>query len=153
MRRFLPRSLIGQIALVMAAALLAAQAINFTILFAERQRSSHTQIEVPAMSRFVGLVQRLAATPAPGRAALLAERTRRGHITIGAESGIAAGASDPTLVARLREQAEQNGVVLRDARAAMRDEVELTPELRARLDPDELAHAQERTQRMQTLLL
>ena len=153
MRRLLPRSLIGQIALVMAAALLVAQAINFGILFAERQRSSHTQIEVPAMSRFVGLVQRLAATPPAGRAALLAERTRRGHITIGAESAVASGASDASLVTRLREQAEQNGVTLRDPRAAMRDEVELTPELRARLDPDELAHAEERMRRMQTLML
>src|SRR5947209_4132976 len=107
----------------MAAALLAAQAINFGILFAERQRSSHTQIEVPAMARFVGLVQRLAATPPAGRPALLAERTRRGHVTLGAESAIAAGASDPSLVTRLREQAEQNGVALRDARAAMRGEV------------------------------
>ena len=52
-RRLLPRSLIGQIALVMAAALLAAQAINFGVLFAERQRASHVQIEVPPMARFV----------------------------------------------------------------------------------------------------
>src|SRR6185503_4862398 len=109
MRRLLPRSLIGQIALVMALALLAAQAINFGVLFAERQRASHFQIEVPPMARFVSLLQRLAATPPEGRAALVAERSRRGRFTLGAESAIPAQASDPRVAGRLREQAEESG--------------------------------------------
>jgi hypothetical protein len=52
-RRFLPKSLIGQIALVMAAALLVAQTINFGLIFTERQRVSRYQIEGPAVARFV----------------------------------------------------------------------------------------------------
>jgi len=137
----------------MAAALLVAQAINFGVLFAERQRSSHNQIEAPPMSRFVTLLQRLMAAPPAGRAALLAERDRRGRFAIGAESTIPAEASDPRIGARLREQAEENGVALRDARGALRDEVELPPWLRGQLSPEERARAEERIQHLQTLHL
>jgi signal transduction histidine kinase len=153
LRRFLPKSLIGQIALVMALALLAAQAINFGVLFAERQRASHAQIEVPPMARFVTLLQRVAATAPAERAALVSERSRRGRYAIGAESAIPAEASDSRLAGRLRDQAEEGGVALRDARAAMRDEAELPARIRDRLSPEELAHAEERIRHMQTLLL
>src|SRR5207237_771056 len=63
-RRLLPKSLIGQLALVMALALLVAQAINFGIVFSERTRAVRTQVEGPAVARFVGLAQRAAALPA-----------------------------------------------------------------------------------------
>jgi signal transduction histidine kinase len=152
-KRLLPRSLIGQIALLMAAALLAAQAINFGVLFAERQRSSHTQIEAPPMSRFVTLLQRLAAAPPAGRAALFAERDRRARFAIGEQSTIPAEASDPRIAARLREQAEENGVTLRDARGALREEVEFPPWLRGQLSPEEHARIEERIQHLQTLHL
>ena len=57
MRKFLPKSLIGQLALVMAVALLIAQAINFTLVFNERQRWSRAQTEGPVVSRFVLLAR------------------------------------------------------------------------------------------------
>jgi len=152
-KRVLPRSLIGQIALVMALALLAAQAINFGILFAERQRTSHALIEVPPTARFVTLLQRLAATPPEARAALIDERGRRGRYALSPESLVPAQASDARLAARLRDEAEENGVTLRDARAAVRDEAELPQRLRDQLSPEELARAQERMQHMQTLFL
>src|SRR3954451_19061482 len=128
----------------MAAALLVSQAINFGILFAERQRASHNQIEAPPMSRFVALLQRVAATPPAGRAALLAERSRRGRFAIGAESAVPAQASDARIVARLRDEAQENGVALRDARAAISDQVELPRRISDQLSPEESAHAQER---------
>jgi signal transduction histidine kinase len=152
-KRFLPRSLIGQIALVMALALLAAQAINFGVLFAERQRANHAQIEVPPTARFVTLLQRLAAAPPEGRLALIDERGRRGRYALGADSVIPAQANDARLAARLRDEAEENGVNLRDARAAIRDEAELPQRLRDQLSPDELGRAQERMRQMQTLFL
>ena len=153
MRRLLPRSLIGQIALVMALALLAAQAINFGVLFAERQRASHFQIEVPPMARFVSLLQRLAATPPEGRAALVSERSRRGRFALAADSAIPAQASDPRIAQRLRDQAEESGVALSDARGATRDEAEIPQRIRDQLSPEELAHAEERIRHMQTLFL
>jgi signal transduction histidine kinase len=84
---------------------------------------------------------------------LLAERSRRGRFTIGAESAIPAQVSDSRIVARLRDEAEENGVALRDARAAISDQVELPPRIRDQLGPEERAHAQERIQHLQTLYL
>ena len=153
MKRLLPSSLIGQIALVMAAALLVAQAINFGLVFNEHQRASHTQIEAPPISRFVMMLQRLAPLPAVQRDSLLAERGRRGRFAIGADSAIPAEASDAGLVARLREQAGENGVALRDARAAVRDEVEIPPAVREQMTADEMVRAQVRLREMQTLVL
>ena len=153
MRRFLPKSLIGQIALVMAAALLVAQAINFGLVFNERQRATHTQIEAPAIGRFVMMLQRLTPLSPAARADLLAGRGRRGRFTIDGQSAVPALASDARIVGRLRDQAEQNGVALRDARAAVRDEVELPRRLRDRLSPQELDRARERMRHMQTLHL
>jgi signal transduction histidine kinase len=152
-RRFLPKSLIGQIALVMAAALLVAQAINFGLVFNERQRATHTQIEAPAIGRFVMMLQRLTPLSPAARADLLGERGRRGRFTIDGQSSVPAQASDARIVGRLRDQAEQNGVALRDARAAVRDEVELPRRLRDRLSPQQLDRARERMRHMQTLHL
>jgi len=75
-RRFLPKSLIGQIALVMALALLVAQAINFSLVFNERQRATRNQIEGPPIARFV----RIAALPPPDQAGELGGRGRRGRV-------------------------------------------------------------------------
>jgi signal transduction histidine kinase len=152
-RRFLPKSLIGQIALVMAAALLVAQAINFGLVFNERQRATHTQIEAPPIGRFVMMLQRLTPLSPAARADLLAERGRRGRFAIDRQSSVPSQASDARIVGRLRDQAEQNGVALRDARATVRDEVELPRRLRDRLSPEELNRAQERMRHMQTLHL
>lgn len=126
MSRFLPRSLIGQIALVMAAALLIAQTINFALVRSERQRLTQTQLEAPVIARFVsGAVRTLDSNgerPAGGR---------RGRIVLAGQSSIAPEDSDGDLAARLRETASANGINLRDARAALSDEV---PPVPARLE-------------------
>ena len=77
MRRLLPRSLIGQIALLMAVALLVAQAINFSLVFTERQRATRAQVEGPAISRFITVAQRLAASEPGQREDLLPRWGRR----------------------------------------------------------------------------
>ena len=153
MRRFLPKSLIGQIALVMAAALLIAQAINFGVIFNERQRASHTQIEAPPIGRFVMMLQRLAPLDAGQRQIMVHERGRRGRFAIDSESAVPAQASEERIVARLREQAAENGVQLRDARAAVRDVTELPRRFRNRMTPEEQERAQDRMRRMQALIL
>src|SRR5688572_13598830 len=137
MRRFLPKSLIGQIALVMAAAMLVAQAINFTLIFTERQRVSRAQHEGPAISRFVGFAQRAAALSPDDRRALLSRAGRRGRMWFGAESAVAAGASDDHLLERLRENASEAGLAVRDVRAATSDEVQVPPRWRERLTHDD----------------
>ncbi len=120
MRRFLPKSLIGQIALVMAAALLVAQAINFGLIFNERQRATRAQVEGPAVSRFVGFAQRLAAVPAARRAQLLPRgHGRRTRFSIDAESAVGPAENEPRLAARLTAQAGEAGLPIREARGAV----------------------------------
>ena len=153
MKTFLPRSLIGQLALVMAVALLVAQAINFTLIFTERQRVSRAQTEGPAVSRFVLLAQRLAPLDAAERAALLPERGRRGRYAIGAESLVPPGASDAALLERLRETAAANGLALRDARAAISDEIPVDTRVRARLMAKAEGRMDRRLRRLHTLIL
>ena len=151
MRRFLPKSLIGQIALVMAAALLVAQAINFSLVFSERQRLGRTQAEGPAIGRFVQLAQRIAALPPEQREAALPVR-RRSRTSIDSQSAVLPGASDDHLLERLRESAEANGVVLRDLRAAASDEVAM-PRMREPLSPAARERMDRRLERWRTLVL
>jgi len=65
--KLLPRSLSGQIALVMAGALLIASAINFAILMSERYRAGINEQSGPAIARFVDLASEIAASPPPAR--------------------------------------------------------------------------------------
>lgn len=102
-----PRSLAGQLALLLAIALFVAQAINFALLLGERQRLREAQVSGPAIARIVdaldgvrspegrgrGLrrVERVAADPIPAEAELqpaIAERIAAGL----AEQGVAARA-------------------------------------------------------------
>ena len=154
MTRFLPKSLFGQIALLMAVALLIAQAINFTLIFNERQRLSRTQLEGPAIARFVGLAERVSAMPAERRAELLGRRARRGRTTIDSASAVAEAESDANLLERLRDSARTQGLAVRDLRAASREESVLPPRLeRARLSPAERQRVERRYARMRTLIL
>ncbi len=123
MRRLLPKSLIGQIALVMAAALLVAQAINFGLIFNERRAATRAQIEAPAVVRFVTFAQRISTMPADRRDLALDFASRRGRFSLDAESLVVPAAANPRLTARLRESAETNGLPIRDARAAVSDQV------------------------------
>ena len=123
MRRFLPKSLIGQLALVMALALLVAQAINFGIVFSERTRAVRSQVEGPAVARFVGFAQRAAPLPAAQRPSLIEERgRRRGRYSFDAESIVPPQSIDERITGRLRDQANDVGLQLRDVRAMMSDE-------------------------------
>jgi hypothetical protein len=74
-----PRSLPGQIALLVAVALFVAQAINFGFLVRERQNARFAQVIVPTVTRLIDAAERLGAPvnprpDAPG----MAER-RGGH--------------------------------------------------------------------------
>ena len=53
MRRLLPRSLVGQMALLLGVALLVAQLVNFALILNERQKLSLAQNQGPAITRFV----------------------------------------------------------------------------------------------------
>jgi signal transduction histidine kinase len=152
-RRFVPKSLIGQIALVMALALLVAQAINFGLVFNERQRATRNQIEGPPVARFVTFAQRVAALPQERRADELGGRGRRGRFSIDAQSIVTPQDNDERIAARLRDQAADSGFAIRDARGAVSDEVELPARARDRFGPEQRERAEERLRRFQTLRL
>jgi signal transduction histidine kinase len=57
--RLFPRSLPGQIALLVAVALFVAQAINFGLLVRERQNARFAQVIVPTVTRLIDAAERL----------------------------------------------------------------------------------------------
>lgn len=64
MIRLLPRSLTGQIGLLVAVALFVAQAINFALLLQERSAARFGQVVVPAVTRLADAAERISAAPA-----------------------------------------------------------------------------------------
>ncbi len=123
MKRLLPKSLIGQIALVMALALLVAQAINFSLVFSERQRASRAQLEGPAISRFVSAAQRLVTLDPRQRREALPAPNRRMRLSIDPHSLVEAAQSQSRIADRLRDSAAESGVHLRAVHAAIVGEV------------------------------
>ena len=93
----------------MALALLVAQAINFGLVFNERQRATRNQIEGPPVARFVAFAQR-AAPLAAAAAAAADRRTRppaRPLLVRRAERSSPAQDNDERITARLRDQADR----------------------------------------------
>ena len=59
LRRFLPKSLTGQIGLLVAAALFVAQAINFALMLNDRREGRFNQVIVPSVTRLIDAHERL----------------------------------------------------------------------------------------------
>lgn len=78
MRRFFPRSLSGQMALLIGGALLIAQICNFGLMLNERQRLSLARNEGPGISRFVATAADHAQAPDEFKPLVLADASRRG---------------------------------------------------------------------------
>src|SRR3954464_15870748 len=76
-RRILPRSLIGQMALLIGAALLVAQLVNFALILNERQKLSLAQNQGPAVPRFVSVASDVPRAPPDCRFAVLEDASRR----------------------------------------------------------------------------
>jgi signal transduction histidine kinase len=76
MTRPLPRSLPGQIALLVAVALFVAQAINFGLLIRERQNARFAQVIVPTVTRLIDAAERV-GTPINPRPDTPAANDRR----------------------------------------------------------------------------
>jgi signal transduction histidine kinase len=114
LRRFLPTSLIARIALLVAAALFVAQAINFTLLLHERQKARFALVIVPATTRLADAAERLLAlqreTPLqPGAAKNRFLSDPRTHVRLHAENPFA------------REDEHRRPDVERDLRRGLED--------------------------------
>jgi signal transduction histidine kinase len=104
MKRFLPHSLAGQMALLVGLALLIAQIANFALILNERQKLSLAQNEGPAITRFAGVAADLAQAAPEFRADLIADNSHRGaRFALAADSGVAANDRDTAIEAKLND--------------------------------------------------
>ena len=148
MRRLIPRSLIAQIALVMALVLLVLQAINVAAVQGERQRLSQALLEGPVMTRFLATANRIVER---GRERPI--ENRRGRVELGTDSIVPAQSSDPDLAGQLRETAAAHGLAGRDGRAAVSAPRPPGPAGRADDGPRGPVDEEARAERFRSLLL
>lgn len=117
MRRLLPSSLLGQMLLLIGAALLVAQAVNFAFLLNEQQKLSLARNEGPAIGRFTQAAALIAATAPEGRALLLSAH-RAGPAA--AYRLVPQSAIDRERIERNAEIEERLAASLREARVPVR---------------------------------
>jgi signal transduction histidine kinase len=123
--RLLPRSLIGQMALLIGFALLIAQLANFALILNERQKLSLAQNQGPAITRYVQAATDLVQAAPEFRLAVLTDASRRGaQFRVDPQSNVAGAAiRDPQLEDRLRRSLASAGIGSADVRAALTLEV------------------------------
>ncbi len=122
MKFILPRSLSGQIALVMAGALLVASVVNFAFLLSERYRADLREQSGPAIARFVDFASEIGNRPQVDRARFI----QFGRPGMG-PSRFALGADNPI---DLRSIARDSGLEQRLSRSLTEADVEFS-EVRA----------------------
>jgi signal transduction histidine kinase len=119
--RLLPRSLAGQMAVLIGAALLLAQLASFAFLLLERQQFTRLQIDTPAITRFTSTAADAVQATPDFQSLVLTDASRRGAQYAFASAPVVAGAlsrrSDTE--DRLREALGTAGVTARNERAAI----------------------------------
>jgi signal transduction histidine kinase len=119
-------------ALLIGAALLVAQLVNFALILNERQKLSLAQNQGPAIARFVNVATDVSQAPAEFRFAVLQDASRRGaHFAIERASHVPGDADRASGVeARTRQSLASAGVAASEVRAAFT--TEQRPERRGR---------------------
>jgi len=118
MKLWRPRSLAGQMALLLGLALLVAQSVNFALILNERQKFSLSRNEGPALANLASAAADYAQADPTFRPALLSDESRRGiRLTAGPASNVADGERDAELEARVRQALADGGVASTDVRA------------------------------------
>ena len=122
MRRFLPRSLIVQMAVLIGLALLIAQLVNFGLILNEREKLSLAQNQGPAITRFVAVASDLAEARPESRGDILKDNSRRGmQFAVAQASSVSAGeVRSVDIEKRLQESLREQGIEAADVRAASR---------------------------------
>jgi signal transduction histidine kinase len=119
MKRFLPRRLTGQMALLLGLALLIAQLANFTLILNERQKLSLARNEGPSITRFAGVAADLFPAPPEFHAPILADNSHRGaRFATATESGIANAERNADIEAELTDALVDAGITPLAVRAA-----------------------------------
>lgn len=125
MKTLLPKSIAGQLALVMAGALLVASIVNFVLLIGERQRAGFIEQSGPAIARFVDTAMEVfESPPAEGERLILADRRQGpgGRYLLANINPIDENAipRDSGLELRFRDALGNAGVAVLEVRASSR---------------------------------
>jgi len=122
--RFLPRSLVAQVALLIGAALLVAQLANFALVLNEREKLSLAQNLGPAITRYASVAADVAQAAPEFRGAVIEDASRRGaHFRLEAASAVGDGdARDAEVETRAVRALEEAGVRPAEVRATSRTE-------------------------------
>ena len=122
--RLVPRSLVGQMALLLGVALLVAQLINFALILNERQKLSLAQNQGPAITRFVSTATDVAQAAPEFRLIVVEDSSRRGaRFSLGPQSHVGTAADrDGGVEGRLRDALVEAGIEARDVRATFASE-------------------------------
>ena len=121
MRRWLPKSLVGQMAVLIGIALLLAQLATFAVLLVQRQDFNRAQIDTPAITRFTSTAADYGQA-APGfKPLVLSDASRRGaRYELAAQTSVSANVHRRNDTEdRLRETLQSTGIQTRDVRAAI----------------------------------
>ena len=121
MNRLLPRSLVGQMAVLIGVALLLATLAGFGFTLIERQQFNRAEVDTPAITRFTSTAADLAQAAPEFRPLVLSDASHRGaHYEIGSASsvGTALDRRGDTEM-RLRQSLADAGVSAADVRAAI----------------------------------
>lgn len=113
-----PRSLAGQMAVLIGAALLVAQTVNFGLILNERQRLSLAQTDGPAVERFANIAADVQEAQPEFRRAVMQDSSHRGaRVSLQPQSGVADASRRPELEAQLARALSGAGVTAREVRA------------------------------------
>jgi signal transduction histidine kinase len=121
MKGFVPRSLVGQMAVLIGVALLLAQIASFGFVIAQRQQFNRAQIDTPAITRFTSTVADFAQAAPEFRRLVLTDSSRRGaHYELANAPSVPAGIDRRAdTEQRLRQSLRAAGVAIADVRAAI----------------------------------
>ena len=123
MRGFWPRSLTGQLALIMTLALLLASAVNFGLLLQERRLAGLNEASGPAVTRFADLAAQMQSGAAPARSGMVRPRPPGlGRVALTEASWVDARSlpRDRRLERRVQTALRDAGAQTQDVRAATR---------------------------------
>jgi signal transduction histidine kinase len=116
-----PKSLVGQMAVLIGIALLLAQLASFAFVLVQRQQFNRAQIDTPAVTRFTSTAADFAQAAAEFKVLVLSDASRRGaRYSLDAKSNVPGELRrrDDT-EDRLRQSLESAGVQVREVRAAI----------------------------------
>jgi signal transduction histidine kinase len=121
MRRLLPKSLVGQMAVLIGIALLLAQLAGFAFVLVERQQFSRAEIDTPAITRFTSTAADFVQAAPEFQPLVLSDASRRGaHYELGAAPLAPAGLQRRSDTEdRLRQSLASAGVETSDVRAVL----------------------------------